>query len=81
VAAITGTTYHDVIWTRYLRDINRDFVLNDACVYSQRITGEADVLNVVDMAVRSAIGSRGRQLTRSRSTSNPASGSCCPGST
>ena len=59
VVAITGMTYHDVIGTHYLQDINHDFALNDACVYSQRIMGEAHVLNVVDMAVRSAIGQRG----------------------
>jgi pyruvate dehydrogenase (quinone) len=59
VLAITGMTYHDVIGTHYLQDINHDFALNDACVYSQRIMGEAHVLNVVDMAVRSAIGARG----------------------
>src|SRR5947208_10553299 len=59
VVAITGMTYHDVIGTHYLQDINHDFVLNDPCVYSQRIMGEAHVLNVVDMAVRSAIGQRG----------------------
>ncbi len=59
VVAITGMTYHDVIGTHYLQDINHDFALSDACVYSQRIMGEAHVLNVVDMAVRSAIGARG----------------------
>jgi pyruvate dehydrogenase (quinone) len=59
VVAITGMTYHDVIGTHYLQDINHDFVLNDACVYSQRIMGEAHVIPVVDMAVRSAIGNRG----------------------
>jgi pyruvate dehydrogenase (quinone)/pyruvate oxidase len=59
VVAITGMTYHDVIGTHYLQDINHDYALNDACVYSQRIMGEAHVLNVVDMAVRSAIGHRG----------------------
>jgi pyruvate dehydrogenase (quinone) len=59
VVAITGMTYHDVIGTHYLQDINHDYALNDACVYSQRIMGEAHVLNVVDMAVRSAIGYRG----------------------
>jgi pyruvate dehydrogenase (quinone) len=59
VVAITGMTYHDVIGTHYLQDINHDYALGDACVYSQRVMGEAHVLNVVDMAVRSAIGSRG----------------------
>jgi pyruvate dehydrogenase (quinone)/pyruvate oxidase len=59
VVAITGMTYHDVIGTHYLQDINHDAVHRDACVYSQRIMGEAHVLPVVDMAVRSAIGQRG----------------------
>src|SRR5947209_2759009 len=59
VVAITGMTYHDVIGTHYLQDINHDFALNDPCVYSQRIMGEAHVVPVVDMAVRSAIGNRG----------------------
>ncbi|MGH2914008.1 MAG: thiamine pyrophosphate-dependent enzyme [Solirubrobacteraceae bacterium] len=59
VVAITGMTYHDVIGTHYLQDINHDHALQDPCVYSQRIMGEAHVLNVVDMAVRSAIGQRG----------------------
>ena len=59
VVAITGMTYHDVIGTHYLQDINHDFALNDPCVYSQRVMGEAHVLPVVDMAVRSAIAQRG----------------------
>jgi pyruvate dehydrogenase (quinone)/pyruvate oxidase len=59
VVAITGMTYHDVIGTHYLQDINHDFALNDACVYSQRVMGEAHVVPVVDMAVRSAIAQRG----------------------
>jgi len=59
VVAITGMTYHDVIGTHFLQDINHDFALQDACVYSQRIMGEAHVLPVVDMAVRSAIAQRG----------------------
>jgi pyruvate dehydrogenase (quinone) len=59
VVAITGMTYHDVIGTHYLQDINHDFALNDACVYSQRVMGEAHVIPAIDMAVRSAIGHRG----------------------
>jgi pyruvate dehydrogenase (quinone)/pyruvate oxidase len=48
-----------VIGTHYLQDINHDFALNDACVYSQRIMGEAHVVPVIDVAVRAAIGQRG----------------------
>ncbi len=59
VVAITGMTYHDVIGTHYLQDINHDYALNDSCVFSQRIMGEAHVANMVDMAVRCAIGQRG----------------------
>lgn len=59
VVAITGMTYHDVIGTHYLQDINHDAVHRDCTVYSQRIMGEAHVLPVVDMAVRAAIGHRG----------------------
>ncbi len=59
VVAVTGMTYHDVIGTHYLQDINHDFAMNDACLYSQRIMGEAHVIPVVDVAVRSAIGGRG----------------------
>jgi pyruvate dehydrogenase (quinone)/pyruvate oxidase len=59
VIAITGMTYHDVIGTHYLQDINHDYALQDACVYSQRVMGEAHVIPVLDMAVRSAIGQRG----------------------
>jgi pyruvate dehydrogenase (quinone)/pyruvate oxidase len=58
VVAITGMTYHDVIGTHFLQDINHDFALQDACVYSQRVMGESHVIPVVDMAVRSAIGYR-----------------------
>jgi pyruvate dehydrogenase (quinone) len=59
VVAVTGMTYHDVIGTHFLQDINHDFALQDACVYSQRVMGESHVVPVVDMAVRSAIGYRG----------------------
>jgi pyruvate dehydrogenase (quinone) len=59
VVAITGMTYHDVIGTHYLQDINHDAVHRDCCVYSQRVMGEAHVLPVVDMAVRMAIAHRG----------------------
>jgi pyruvate dehydrogenase (quinone)/pyruvate oxidase len=59
VIAVTGMTYHDVIGTHFLQDINHDSILRDACWYSQRVMGEAHVVNVVDMAVRTAIARRG----------------------
>jgi pyruvate dehydrogenase (quinone)/pyruvate oxidase len=57
--AITGMTYHDVIGTEYLQDINQDYLFNDACWFNQRVMGHAHVPNVVDHAVRSAIAHRG----------------------
>jgi pyruvate dehydrogenase (quinone) len=59
VIAVTGMTYHDVVGTHYLQDIDHDYALQDACLYSQRVMGEAHVVNVVDMAVRSAVAGRG----------------------
>ncbi|HET8551608.1 MAG TPA: thiamine pyrophosphate-dependent enzyme [Gammaproteobacteria bacterium] len=59
VIAVTGMTYHDVIGTHFLQDINHDAVLRDACWYSQRVMGEAHVINVTDMAMRFAIAHRG----------------------
>lgn len=59
VIAVTGMTYHDVIGTHFLQDINHDAILRDACWYSQRVMGEAHVINVTDMAVRTAIAHRG----------------------
>ncbi|MDQ3856658.1 MAG: thiamine pyrophosphate-binding protein [Chloroflexota bacterium] len=59
VIAITGMTYHDVIGTHYLQDIDHDALLRHVCSYSQRVMGEAHVLSVTDMAARMAITHRG----------------------
>ena len=57
--AITGMQYHDVIGTRFLQDINQDYVFNDACWFNQRVMGPAHAVNVTDLAVRAALGHRG----------------------
>jgi pyruvate dehydrogenase (quinone)/pyruvate oxidase len=59
VLAITGMTYHDLIGTSYLQDINVDYLLNDVALYNQRIMGPAHVTNVVDYACRTALTERG----------------------
>jgi pyruvate dehydrogenase (quinone) len=59
VIAVTGLTYHDVIGTHFLQDINTDHFMHDPCYYSQRVMGEAHVLHVTDMAARMAISHRG----------------------
>jgi pyruvate dehydrogenase (quinone)/pyruvate oxidase len=57
--AITGMTYHDLIGTAYLQDINIDYWMNDVALYNQRIMGPQHVHNVVDLACRTALSERG----------------------
>jgi pyruvate dehydrogenase (quinone)/pyruvate oxidase len=57
--AITGMTYHDLVGTSYLQDVNIDYLVNDVAVYNQRIMGPQHVLNVVDLACRTALSQRG----------------------
>jgi pyruvate dehydrogenase (quinone)/pyruvate oxidase len=59
ILAITGMTYHDLIGTSYLQDINTDYMFNDVAVYNQRIMGPQHIINVVDYAVRTALTQRG----------------------
>ena len=59
VVAITGMTYHDLIGTSYLQDVNIDYLMNDIAVYNQRIMGPQHVVNVTDYACRSALSQRG----------------------
>jgi pyruvate dehydrogenase (quinone)/pyruvate oxidase len=57
--AITGMTYHDLIGTSYLQDVNIDYLMNDVALYNQRIMGPQHVVNVVDLACRTALSHRG----------------------
>jgi pyruvate dehydrogenase (quinone) len=59
ILCITGMSYHDLIGTSYLQDVNTDYLFNDVTVYNQRIMGAAHVTNVVDYAVRTALSERG----------------------
>lgn len=58
VLAITGMTYHDLIGTHYLQDINQDYLFQDVACFNQRIMGPAHVENVVDLACRVALSHR-----------------------
>lgn len=58
VLAITGMTYHDLIGTSYLQDINQDYLFQDVALYNQRVMGPAHVENVVDLACRVALSQR-----------------------
>lgn len=59
VLAITGMTYHDLIGTDYLQDMNQDYLFQDVAVYNQRLMGPAHARNIVDYACRAALSRRG----------------------
>ncbi len=59
ILAITGMSYHDLIGTSYLQDVNNDYLFNDVTVFNQRIMGPQHVINMVDFACRSALAERG----------------------
>ncbi len=57
--AITGMSYHDVIGTHFLQDLNQDYVFDNACWFNQRVNGPAHAVNATDLAVRNALAHRG----------------------
>lgn len=59
VLAITGMTYHDLIGTHYLQDINQDYLYQDVALYNQRIMGPEHVENVLSYACRAALSGPG----------------------
>ncbi|HZZ60041.1 MAG TPA: thiamine pyrophosphate-dependent enzyme [Roseiarcus sp.] len=59
VLAITGMTYHDLIGTHYLQDINQDYLYQDVAIYNQRLMGPAHVENVLNFACRAAVANSG----------------------
>lgn len=59
VLAITGMTYHDLIGTHYLQDINQDYLYQDVAIYNQRLMGAEHVENVFQLACRAALSNRG----------------------
>jgi pyruvate dehydrogenase (quinone) len=59
VLAITGLQFHDLIGTRTQQDVELDKLFIDVCVYNQRVMGPNHVENVVDLACRTALASRG----------------------
>jgi pyruvate dehydrogenase (quinone) len=56
--AITGMTYHDLIGTHYLQDFDTDHLFSNLAAYNQRIIGPAHIVNVVDVACRTALSHR-----------------------
>ncbi|MBV8455743.1 MAG: pyruvate oxidase [Acetobacteraceae bacterium] len=58
VLAITGMTYHDLIGTHYLQDINQDYLYQDVAIYNQRLMGPEHLENVLNLACRAALANR-----------------------
>jgi pyruvate dehydrogenase (quinone) len=58
VLAITGHTFHDLIGTHGQQDVDLDRLFTDVAAYSERVMGPAHVVNVVDTAVKTALGQR-----------------------
>jgi pyruvate dehydrogenase (quinone)/pyruvate oxidase len=58
VLAITGMTYHDLIGTKYLQDLNHDYLFADVAPFNQRLMGPGHVENVANLACRSALANR-----------------------
>jgi pyruvate dehydrogenase (quinone) len=58
VLAITGHTFHDLIGTHFQQDVDLEKVFSDVAAYSERVMGPAHVVNVVDEAIKVALGQR-----------------------
>lgn len=58
VLAITGHTFHDLIGTHFQQDVDLDRLFMDVAAFSERVMGPAHVVNVVDIAVKTALAQR-----------------------
>ena len=58
VLAITGHTAHDISGTFFQQDVDLVKVFADVAVYNERVMGPYHVENVVDQAIRTALGQR-----------------------
>ncbi|HET8528196.1 MAG TPA: thiamine pyrophosphate-dependent enzyme, partial [Gaiellaceae bacterium] len=58
VLAITGMTYHDLIGTKYLQDLNHDYLFENVAAFNQRLMGPGHVENMANLACRSALSNR-----------------------
>ncbi len=59
VLAITGLTFHDLIDTRFMQDVNTVELMKGVALYDTAITGPLHGLAVADIACRAALGGRG----------------------
>lgn len=58
VLAITGMTYHDLIGTHYLQDIDTNVLFSDVALFNERVMGPAHIQNLADQACRTALSHR-----------------------
>ncbi len=58
VLAITGMTYHDLVGTYYQQDVNTDYLFQDVARFNQRVMGPAHVVNLTELAIRTALTNR-----------------------
>ncbi|MGE0744811.1 MAG: thiamine pyrophosphate-dependent enzyme [Rhodospirillales bacterium] len=59
VLAITGLQFHDLLHTFTQQDVELDKLYMDVAVYNVRVMGPAHVENIVELACRTALATRG----------------------
>ena len=59
VIAITGLTFHDLIDTRFMQDVNTVELMKGVALYNTAVSSPGHALVVTDIACRSALGGRG----------------------
>ena len=59
VLAITGTTFHDLVGTRFMQSVDTVALMKDVALYNVEITSPGHALIVANRACRTAMGNRG----------------------
>ncbi|MGH7211592.1 MAG: thiamine pyrophosphate-binding protein, partial [Acetobacteraceae bacterium] len=59
VIAITGLTFHDLIDTRFMQDVNTVELMKGVALYNTVITSPGHAIVVADLACRAALAGRG----------------------
>jgi pyruvate dehydrogenase (quinone) len=59
VVALTGTTFHDLIGTRYQQDIDTTRLMESVALYNVEVSGPQHAILVANEACRAALGERG----------------------
>jgi pyruvate dehydrogenase (quinone)/pyruvate decarboxylase len=58
VIAITGLTFHDLIGTRFMQDVDTVELMKGVALYNTAVSSPGHALVVTDIACRSALGTR-----------------------